>query len=649
MSRLTLAQIKAQIDANVTSNANNENTGARVNALLNLMADNLYVTIDDSGDIITIPEWNNTTNYESGYVIYNGIVYLSLQPSGPENGGAVEPGTDANVWQAVESDQFAHPQNSDFRLGRLPGLIDATAAGGLTGTVDLTSSTYKNLNYFSLDTDAVGNDATYTLQTLNGTESKTGLILIVVPESAGFTVTFPDNTLQQAGGLELTGGDIALFEGNVNGKTKLLASNKQKLTASNLDTLASSSDDITPTVLDSGTGISVTDGDTTVNLANVIKTDTVDTTSGSTTVDIGGSLTFDEYRGYYIELQFTGGTEYYEITTSSTTGVLTVAPAISTTETGVTYRVLEKIYTDPNVFFDAESFLILTYNNRTDYAPIYKSLHRADSITIDGILTLALSEPVELTDSDVDWKIHDMTDVSFAGNWQTIRACNTTDDIIVKVDSIGVDDEDNRLVMYREGGNDPNSDYNVYIFLGDDVRGTSRLYLLNDYELTELRAHLSGGAHWDEFNRNGYCVCINFQIETADTSALTNTSPLPIAASAWDLNHPSRFKLQVVSDSIEITYDDSIARRIELVASVSIVRTGGSPDVTITVQEDTGIGWTDIQSKTVSLSNNSPTENVSFPIAKGWQQGDKLRFLSNTDGNGYYISELTVTTANANA
>src|SRR6056297_1458008 len=654
MTRLTKTEIDNRIDLDITDNDNNEITGPVLNSVPKVLNENLYVTINDSGDIITIPEWNNTTDYSAGFGIYDGNTYNAVQPSGPNEGGAVEPGTDATVWKLVETDQLAHPQNSDARLGRNIGLIDATVAGGLTGTVDLTTSEFKNLNYFILNTDAGSNDATYTLQSKNGSAVKTGMILLVVPESATYTITFPENSEQKTGNIELTGGDIAFFECNVYGKTKLIASNKMSVDVSNFDTQDEISLNIEPDILEEGTGISVTAAATEIDISQPTREGDVTVTGDSTTVTLGlspGTYTTDELAGTYIEIDysvFSGeGKELYEITANTDTGTLTLAIGVSFSLADAPYRLLPKIYTLPTEF--EEKVIVLTYNNNDDYARPLKTWLTAGTITTGGVLTIEATPEILVTDNNVDYQIHETQEIDVSDK-DNVVACLTSEDIVLTIPSIASEPDRTRLTIYREGGNDAGSDNLVYIFLTENVLGTDFITLDNDGELVELASHLYGGAHIDLFRRSGLCVCLNVAIETADTTGLTNTSYQTIQPTSWDLNHPSRFQVEVqVDGSVVMTYTSRIKRNLLVSTSMEAVRTGGTPQVDVAAEIDSGSGWTLWKKQTIDMSNNSPSSARTLLVSRLFSFGDKLRFVSKSDGDGYYISSLNCVTANSNA
>ena len=177
----------------------------------------------DFDGIVSIPVWVDTTTYtlENGdvYVLHNNKIWKLVAATSINE----EPGVSMD-WEEVDFSELSHMQNTDFKLGRESMLLD----GGGTQTFDLTQSFFAEKNYFHLYTDAGNGDATYTLQTVNGGLRKQGQFLVVVPKGAIYTITFQDNAHQKIGiaNLELTDGDWALFEGDVSGKTTLIASNK---------------------------------------------------------------------------------------------------------------------------------------------------------------------------------------------------------------------------------------------------------------------------------------------------------------------------------------------------------------------------------------------------------------------------------------
>jgi hypothetical protein len=172
----------------------------------------------------SFPEWDSLTDYEQGNtILHNARIYEALQPSGPST-TVKEPGSNPLFWDEIPASELAHAQNTDVRLGRHGYLID----GGGTQTIDLTAAEYINKNYIFLYTDAGDGNATYTLRTVNGTQRKNGQFMVIMPASFAGIITFPNNAHQFVGAssLNLGQGDFAIFEGNVNGKTYLISSNK---------------------------------------------------------------------------------------------------------------------------------------------------------------------------------------------------------------------------------------------------------------------------------------------------------------------------------------------------------------------------------------------------------------------------------------
>jgi hypothetical protein len=175
----------------------------------------------DFNETANLP-WVSTETYtlDNGdvYVLHNDRLWKLVAATSTNN----EPGN-SQQWDEVSFSNLQHPQNTDMKLGRHTVLLD----GGGTKTFDLTTTLYEG-NYYILDTDAGGGNATYTLRTRNGSSRKQGRFLCLMPLGVAYTITFQDSTIQKIGteNLVLSAGDWAEFEGDVNGKTTLIASNK---------------------------------------------------------------------------------------------------------------------------------------------------------------------------------------------------------------------------------------------------------------------------------------------------------------------------------------------------------------------------------------------------------------------------------------
>ena len=603
-----------------------------------------------------IPTWNSDIDIiekDEKYFDDDGFIYNSLLVSGDETGaGAKKPADNIGTyWERVDPSELSHAQNSDLKLGRYTSLID----GGGTQTIDLTVSPYSKYNFFILATDAGEGDATYAFRSTSGSGSSRGVynvrFYVYVPDSATYKITLPSNSDQDTKDIILTGGDWALLEGNVNGKTVLIASSAE---VGNFDTQDEISLNIEPDILEEGTGISVTAAATEIDISQPTREGDVTVTGDSTTVTLGlspGTYTTDELAGTYIEIDysvFSGeGKELYEITANTDTGTLTLAIGVSFSLADAPYRLLPKIYTLPTEF--EEKVIVLTYNNNDDYARPLKTWLTAGTITTGGVLTIEATPEILVTDNNVDYQIHETQEIDVSDK-DNVVACLTSEDIVLTIPSIASEPDRTRLTIYREGGNDAGSDNLVYIFLTENVLGTDFITLDNDGELVELASHLYGGAHIDLFRRSGLCVCLNVAIETADTTGLTNTSYQTIQPTSWDLNHPSRFQVEVQTDgSVVMTYTSRIKRNLLVSTSMEAVRTGGTPQVDVAAEIDTGSGWALWKKQTIDMSNNSPSSARTLLVSRLFSFGDKLRFVSKSDGDGYYISSLNCVTANSNA
>lgn len=630
----TLAALLSEIDIRITDNNANEIDGPVLNALLKLLTNNTYP--QPQAPTTSFPGWSNTVNYTTGNTIFeNDLIYKAADDSGPDtSAGPVEPGTNTDYWVVVDPSTLSHDQNTDVGLGRHIGLID----GG--GTFLLENSASRN--FFVLDPGAGSGQIAFSL---DSNKYNYTFITYIPSTASGFTALFESDVNQQttANGLELSPGDWAMWQGNVDGKTRLVSSNVQDAPVG--DAIRQISVEFTPDIILSGTTTTDTGTPNTVSILNVADSGTTDTDSLTNTVQAwtGDQFATNELVGYLIEFDYpiAGTKEVREITQHSSGGLLTLDANPSETELNVPYRIVEAFFT-ANEFIN--DYLVLVYPSLTQYAPVPNTAHKITANTYDGDLTV--TQDFAYTGA-ANFQVHAPQRPILGDDY--IIACVNTDNMVIEVPAITTDYERQVLTIYREGTNDPDQDYVTHIFFTDPIRGSNKVDLLADGENLTVLAHNYVVPHWDEYNRNDFCLCLNVNIETADTTALTNTTDLPIVATAWDMNRPNRFEVETVSNSIVATYKSLIPRHVEIIASVSVVRTGGTPTVTITAQIDTSTGWTNLLSKAVTVSNTSPIENVTFPIGKRLNFDDKIRFVAKTSGDGYYISELSLSSSQANA
>lgn len=181
----------------------------------------------DFDGIVSIPAWVDTTTYtlDSGdvYVLHNNKIWKLVAATSLNE----EPGVSMD-WNEVDFSALAHAQNTDYKLGRWIYNIDFEDEEE-AGIIDLTLGPLRNYNYYRLDVDSLTSPH-YTIKTVNllSGVTKTGRFLLVVPATQTGSITFQDNADQKIGtaNLVLEAGDWAEFEGAVNGKTTVIASNK---------------------------------------------------------------------------------------------------------------------------------------------------------------------------------------------------------------------------------------------------------------------------------------------------------------------------------------------------------------------------------------------------------------------------------------
>jgi hypothetical protein len=589
----------------------------------------------------SIPVWLPTIPVINvgDYFLYEDDLYraiegsTSLSPRPPDT-------FEGTYWVKVDFSELTHAQNTDAGLARYLDFITGS------GVADLSQSLR---NYFQILPGTESGQLSISLQTFNDMflppRENPFLFITYIPKyESGYTAVFQTDANQEVSaiGLELGPGDWAVWQ-CIAEKTRLLASNK--MSAEIGASIDEFSTEILPNILLSGASATDTDANDRVSILNKVDEGTTTTNSSLVTLQAWAGDLYDanEFAGYMIDLYYPIGqyTEQIPIVSHTTGGLLTLEYAPSASEANVEYRIAEEFWAE-NEF--AGKYVVLNYPNLTAYAPEPRTAHRIFNSSYDGVLTVV--QPITYT-GDCDYQIHDPYLVDPAQD--NFLACINTNNIVVFVQDISADDERNRLTIYRENNNDPDMDYTAFLFFNNPVKGSNLVTLQADGELLTLAAHNYGTKHWDEENRNAFCVCLNANIVTADTTSLTNTSNLPIVADDWSMNHPIRFEIETIANSLVWRYTSLIKRTIEFVVSVTIVRTGGTPTVTVTMQRDVGAGWVDILDKSIVLSNNSPNENLTFPVSKMVSFGDKFRMVARTGGSGYYISEMSITTSNSNA
>ena len=227
---MTLQEIIDKINANIDTTGNNLTTGA---GLIEVLLDMINASFNAPGEATTsLPAYSTTTNYTVGLaVFFNNAIWVSLEENGPDS-TIVEPGTNEDVWVALDPFELAHLQNTDFKLGRH---IKRIGPGDLDfGVLNLTWFVYRKSNYFIFgDTqDQLSTDFNVSLKTVDGSSRYEGFFWVINEyQNATVTINFDGNTeIPGLVDLNLAQGDWALCLGAVemNGgrRTQVVASNK---------------------------------------------------------------------------------------------------------------------------------------------------------------------------------------------------------------------------------------------------------------------------------------------------------------------------------------------------------------------------------------------------------------------------------------
>jgi hypothetical protein len=529
---------------------------------------NLLNLVNNAGTEIfpDIAPYDPAVTYSFGvaprFVSYQNNIYSNISP---DDHSGITPGSDPLVWKIESVGTLSHEQNTDIRLGRY--------AANLDGSVTHDMIERLTFNFFRIrSAGGFSGELQVSLLTIKPGASYNNEFITFVPIAAAglYTAKFTSDANQEVGPnpLILGPGDWAKWQGNLDGKTKLIASNV--LNEATIDTIDELSEDIFPNIQETGT-MTVAADDTQLSLP----------------------------AGTYVENELAG------------------------------------------------KYLILTYDDLVNYARPIKTIHLIESNTTTGEIVVAnetkfagvptyqIATP-SLVDLDDD----------------VIKAANCTDNIVIIVPAITAVMNRQRLILYREGGNDPDSEYDCFIVLADPILGATEITLVNDGEVIDLRAHTFGMNHWDFFGSNRLCVCLNIAMITPNTTALSNTTDATIKAVTWNLNHPSRFRVKVETDnSITVEYISRVKRNLTVTAVVELVRTAGSPVITVTPQIDSGSGWEPltVDNQVINLTNFAARDGRTFPVSRGFKFGDKLRFVSRTTTGSYYIENLKIKLGESNA
>lgn len=565
----TLAELITQIQSTIFPNTTKLIDAQDHQDLLVAIVNAVYPVPDESTGI---PTWTSSEDILTGtYWLYNDKIWVSLDDSGPSYGGAVEPGTNAAYWLEIPASALTHAQNTDFKLGRWVSLLD----GGGTQTFDLTDSLYNEYNYFILESDAGGSDATYTLQTVNGTARKRGMFFCVVQSASTFTITFEDNATQLIGGtnLELTGGDWALFEGDINGKTTLLMSNKMAGAGG------------------AGGGHVLQEPDGTP----LSQRDNLRATSPLRFSNPIGEL----YSELDIDPDETLEEDYADLTanTVALTGTGSVLTA-TTFDTGAALTADELV----------DDILIVTHSSLTEYNPTPKEAFRVVSNTAAGVITIEGTFVYTTAGAAFDV----LTPYEIFANKDFLLACKPSgNDLAVQFPLVAAATNRNKIEIYWEEGFTP-SDNRVFMFTktGQKIKNSEKASLLAENESYYFRHHAAGTFHFDFLQASFVNSILDVNITTPYATAINTASALvPVPATVWNTGTPIRWTCETVADptyasqfNIEATYTCLLERYAEIVGYIEVQRgVGGTRTVELAIQKYNGATWDTVTGSLRSL------------------------------------------------
>jgi hypothetical protein len=637
----------------------------------------------------SIPVWTTATNNIKigDYFLYDDFLYRASKPSGSAD--PKQPDLFPTFWESVDLSDLTHAQNTDFKLG----VYKSNILDPYVNEFLLYTSTYNTKNYLQIGDDQLqwDTDEDITLKTfdsVSGNFADQEFFVKVVNNGQSGRAVFTTNAFQDVGdGLILSDGDWAVFKGNVDGVTQLIASS----IAGDFIPLSGTFEGNPVTGIvkfqSSGGGVieiniaefegaielKSNDGVGVANIGSSALNYSGEYLSGESQLPFSNTFLFSQQIGFlltsdsenslglsadrYFGVNYTDNTyvqkKYVddianntiaEVSTDVTpdideTGTLSTVSAGSTSAT-----IAGGPYTADEL---AGKYLIVTHDDLTGISRTPITAHLISANTTDGILTFSPAIQYAGTPSYQVVTPYAAT----IDEQDNLIAANASDNIVITVPAITATDNRASLTIYREGGNDPDSEHTVFIAMQNNVLGTPNVTLINDYELIELRAHTSGTFHWDFLGSNRLCVSLNVSITTPDVTPLSNTTDETIKGTVWELNHPSRWSVEVLGDgSVEATYNSRIKRNLEISAIIDAVRDGGSPELTLTAQIYTEGAWETIDSTPITLTNTANKDGRTFVISHCFVFGEKFRVLSRTNNasNTYHISNLRIKMAYPN-
>lgn len=497
-----------------------------------------------------------------------------------------------------------------------------STGSGSTYDLDMTSTILKNKNTVLLTAE---NNCDVSVISVNGTDTYNFQLLLVMEDGQSTSITFTNDANQEIGDndLVLTENDWALFQGNINGKTRVLTSNKLQGTG------GGSGQTIPEELLASATGEK-----TTLTAADIFAI--LDSEDSNSLKRVLFSNLQSEIIGDTID----------EVSTNVDPNILESGTGIAAPESNGTDVDLGGSATQYTVDEFVGKYLILDFTNNTGISPTPLIARKITANTADGVITVdtAITE----TGTDVDWQIVEPHAVTISGR-NNVIACNATNNIVIEVPAIVTDDERNRLLIYREKQSVDTDDYKVFVFFEDTYRGSNTLELLRDYETYEFAAHTQGTNHWDEFRKNNVPVILNVDILTPDTTGLSNTTKETVKATAWNLRNPAHFVAEEESDgSIVITCTNRVPVALTINIACEVVRTANNPNVTIEIEKDTGSGFTKIDEQTIATNSQVTEDGRTFFVSAMWEFGFALRVMAYTDAGTYYINQLKFAVSETN-
>jgi hypothetical protein len=224
---LTQDQLIQAIATAIQPNGNNQITAAIVRDVMIQMVSSMFPSV--ASELSSIPSYNSNFAYQPApniFVIHNNRIWRFVSNTSQQG---VEPGTNPAVWAEVGFSELSHPQNTDFKVNRYGAFASIDSANH---EIALYDPIYDGINTIFISENNFLN-AEVTFRTMPPAfdldqirNYRYTCFVQDVPGLQPFQVS--TNAFQDVPGgfITLGPGDWVRLEGAVDGKTRIIGSNK---------------------------------------------------------------------------------------------------------------------------------------------------------------------------------------------------------------------------------------------------------------------------------------------------------------------------------------------------------------------------------------------------------------------------------------